>query len=156
MVYLLKTFISCCRSPGPQKVSEGFWRGLWRVSQGFLNCPHTCLSRRTLPNPFKTPSRTLRKLFQEGVEIDDVLGFPGLKNQFQGPGSCSRKWKSRISAFRPIWCLHLQWAPNPQPNLHSLCAWGDMTQIKHTQIPWEPPISLISGSRPFWPCFPSD
>ena len=31
---------------------------------------------------FTNPSKT----FQEGVKIDDALGFLGLKNQFQGPG----------------------------------------------------------------------
>ena len=35
---------------------------------------------KPLQNAFKNPSKT----FQEGVEIDDALGFPGLKNQFQG------------------------------------------------------------------------
>ena len=38
-----KTFISCCRTPDPRRVSEkfqkgfrgGFWRGLWRVFEGF-------------------------------------------------------------------------------------------------------------------------
>ena len=37
---------------------------------------------KLLQNAFKNPSKT----FQEGVEIDDALGFPGLKNQLQGPG----------------------------------------------------------------------
>ena len=32
----VKTFISCYRTPGPQKGSRrGFWRGLWRVLEGF-------------------------------------------------------------------------------------------------------------------------
>ena len=39
--------------------------------------------------PFKSPSKRLQdpfKSLQEGVEIDDALGFPGLKSQFRGPG----------------------------------------------------------------------
>ena len=67
----VRDFHSCYRAPGPQK-------GFWRVSERVL----VSVSRRPLPNPFKNPSKTL----QEGVEINDALGFPGLKNQFQGPG----------------------------------------------------------------------
>ena len=52
-------------------MSEEFLKGAQRVL--------VLVSQRTLQNPFKTPSRTLRKPFQEGVEIDDALGFPGLK-----------------------------------------------------------------------------
>ena len=68
-------FHFCYRTPGPQKVCEEVSEGVsfeW-VLKG--------LSRRTLPlqNAFKNPSET----FQEG---DDALGFPGLKDQFQGPG----------------------------------------------------------------------
>ena len=58
-----------------QKVSE-------RVSEGFLKGPRPCLSRRTLQNAFKNPPKT----FREGVETDDALGFPALKDEFQGPG----------------------------------------------------------------------
>ena len=50
---------------------------------------------KALQIAFRNPSKS----FQEGIEIDDALGFPGLKNQFQGPGlqgSCSRKWKSWV------------------------------------------------------------
>ena len=84
-------FHSCYRTSGPQKgfrrvsegvsegVSEAFLKGSFRVSEG--------VSRRTLPNPFKNPSKTL----QEDVDIDDALGFPGLSNQLQVQGSCSRK-----------------------------------------------------------------
>ena len=57
------------------RTPEGFLKGS-------LKGPRTCLSRRTLQNAFKNPSKT----FQEGVEIDDALGFQALKNQFQGPG----------------------------------------------------------------------
>ena len=49
-------------APKDEGVSEGFLKAFRRGQP------------RTLQNPFKTPSRTL----QEGVEIDDALGFPGL------------------------------------------------------------------------------
>ena len=48
---------------------EGFLKGFWRVSEGVSEGvskgPRTCLSQRTLQNPFRTPSRTLRKSFQK-------------------------------------------------------------------------------------------
>ena len=77
---------------------EGSLKGFWRVSEGvcegvsegvsewvfegfsYLSQPNEPLKR--LRSAFKNPSKTLH----EGVEIDDALGFPGLKNQFQGPG----------------------------------------------------------------------
>ena len=38
----------------------------------------------------KDPSKRLQEPFEnlsfEGVEMDDALGFPGLKNQFHGAG----------------------------------------------------------------------
>ena len=37
---------------------------------------------KPLQNVFKNPSKTL----QEGVEIDDALGFPGLKKSAPGTG----------------------------------------------------------------------
>ena len=63
-----------------------------RVSEGFLKDPHRVLipvsqrkdPSKLLQNTFKNPSKTL---LGSGVEIDVVLGFPGLKNQFQGPGA---------------------------------------------------------------------
>ena len=78
-------FISCYRTPGPQK-------GLWRVSEG-VSEGFEGSSYLSAEGPFKDPSKTLQnafknpsKTFQEGVEIDDAPGFLGLKNQFQGPG----------------------------------------------------------------------
>ena len=38
----------------------------------------------------------LRKPFQESVEIDDALGFPGLKNQFQNVGVLQQEMKVLI------------------------------------------------------------
>ena len=55
------------------------------VSEGFLKGPRTCQPKdpsKPLAERLQEPSKT----FQEGVEIDDALGFLGLKNQFQGPG----------------------------------------------------------------------
>ena len=78
----VKTFIPATEPPDPRRVSEGvservsewFLKGFWR---GQPKDP----SKR-LQNAFMNPSKT----FQEGVEIDDALGFPGLRKQFQGPG----------------------------------------------------------------------
>ena len=50
------------------------------------------VSRRALQNAFKNPSKT----FQEGVGIDDALGFPGLENQVQGPGVLQQEMKVLI------------------------------------------------------------
>ena len=47
---------------------KGSLKGLWRGLEGS--------SYLSAEEPFKTPSRTLRKPLQEGVEIDDALGFP--------------------------------------------------------------------------------
>ena len=63
----VKTFIPATEPPCFRKVSEGFLKGFLKGSlKGF---------RRVLEGvsqgPFKAP-------FQEGVEIDDALGFPGL------------------------------------------------------------------------------
>ena len=96
LILCLKTFISCYRTPRHQKVSEGSpkgslkgcLKGFWRV------LPRTCLSRRSLQNAFKNPSKT----FQEGVEIDDAFGLPGLQNQFQGPGVLALEMKVLIFA----------------------------------------------------------
>ena len=58
-------------------VSEGFLKGICWVLEGVSQ------------GPFKTPSKRLHEPFenlQEGVELDDALGFSGLKHQFQGPG----------------------------------------------------------------------
>ena len=75
----LKTFHFLLHNP---RIPEGFLKGSLKES---LTGPCTCQPKdpsKPLQNAFKNPSKT----FQEGVEIDDVLGFPGLKNQFQGPG----------------------------------------------------------------------
>ena len=63
-----QTFISCYRTPRPQK---GFWRGfrrgLWRVFEGsykgFIRGPWLTPSK-TLQKPFKNPSETLRSPLQ--------------------------------------------------------------------------------------------
>ena len=89
----VKTFISFYRTPGPQKVLKGFWRVFWGISEGVSEgvlkgrVGSLYLSQPKGPsqhpqNAFKSPS----KAFHEGVEIDDALGFPGLKNQFHNPG----------------------------------------------------------------------
>ena len=87
LVVVSRLSVPATEPPGSRRVSEGVPEGLLNGSRGVL----VPVSRRTLQNPFKTPSRTHRKPFQEGVEIDDALSFPELNNQFQGPGSCSRK-----------------------------------------------------------------
>ena len=56
-----------------------------RPQKGFL----VPVSRRAPPNAFKNPSKN----FQEGVKNDDALGFPGLENQFQGPGFLHQEMK---------------------------------------------------------------
>ena len=53
-----------------------------KASEGFLKGPPTCQPKDP-SKPLPNASRALRK---EGVEIDDVLGFPGLRDQFWGPG----------------------------------------------------------------------
>ena len=40
----------------------------------------------------KNPSKS----FQEGVNTEDALGFPGLKDQFQGPGRASCSGNERL------------------------------------------------------------
>ena len=62
----VKTFIPATEPLGFSRVSQG-------VSEGFFKGPRTFVSRRSLQNVFKNRSKTL----QEGVEIDDALGFPG-------------------------------------------------------------------------------
>ena len=55
------------------------------VSEGFLKGFRTCQLKdpsKPLQNAFRNPPKT----FQEGVKIDDALGVPELKNEFQGPG----------------------------------------------------------------------
>ena len=64
----LKTFISCYRAPGPQKVSEGFLKG--SLKGFFLSQPKD--PSTPLQNAFKNPSR--------GLEISSRV-----------QGSCSRK-----------------------------------------------------------------
>ena len=60
-------------------VSEG-------VSEGLLKGPRTCQPKdpsKPRQNAFKNPPKT----FQEGVEIDDSSGFPGLKISSRVRGS---------------------------------------------------------------------
>ena len=57
------------KPPDPRRVTEGFQKGSLK---GFRNLEG--VSWRTLQNAFKNPSKPL----QEGVEIDDAFGFPGL------------------------------------------------------------------------------
>ena len=74
--------------PDPRRASEG-------VSEGFLKGSRTFQLKdgsKPLQNAFKNPSKT----FQQGVEIDDALGFPGLKSQFQGPGVLWQEMKVSI------------------------------------------------------------
>ena len=100
-------FHSCYRTARPQKGFEGFLKGslkgslkgfegfLKGFSKGFSKGPRTYQPKnpsKPLQNAFKNPSKT----FQEGVEIDDALGFPGLKNQFQAPGVLWQKIKVLI------------------------------------------------------------
>ena len=74
----VKTFMPAAKPPDPRRVSEGFLRfseGVSEgVSEGFL--------KGSAEGPFKTPSKRLqepfRKRLQEGVEIDNALGLPGL------------------------------------------------------------------------------
>ena len=82
-------FHSCYRTPDPRRVSQkkGLRRVSEGVSEGFLKSPCTCQPKdpsKPLQNAFNNPLKT----FQEGVGIDDALGFPGASNQFldQGPG----------------------------------------------------------------------
>ena len=70
----LKTFIPATEPPDPRRVSEGFQKGSLKGSLKGFKRVFEGVSRRTLQNPFKNPSKTL----QEGVEIDDALGFPRL------------------------------------------------------------------------------
>ena len=70
--------------PDPRRVSEG-------VSEGFLRGSHTCQPKES-SKPLQSSFQNRSKAFQEGVEID-AFGFPGVKLQFQGRGSCSRKMK---------------------------------------------------------------
>ena len=58
----------------PRRVSGGF------LKQSLKGC-RTC-QPKTLQNAFKNPSKTV----QEGVEIDDALGFAGLKKAVPGCG----------------------------------------------------------------------
>ena len=61
----LKTFISCYRTPGPQKgFRRGFWRGLWRVFEGFSKGSAKDPSK-TLLKPFESPSKTLQRHLQK-------------------------------------------------------------------------------------------
>ena len=67
----------------PQDLRKGFWRvseGVPEgVSEGSLKGPRTCQPKdpsKRLPNAFENPL----KPFQEGVEIDEALGFLGHKN----------------------------------------------------------------------------
>ena len=75
-------FIPSTEPRDPRRVSEG-------ISEGFFEGS----SYLSAEMPFKTHSKVLQnalnnpsKPFQEGVETDDALGFPGLRNQFQAPG----------------------------------------------------------------------
>ena len=74
---------SLCLSPvlvPDEGVAEG-------VSEGssYLSQPNN--PRKPQRNTFKNPSKT----FQEGVKIDDALGFRGLKVSSRVRGSCSKK-----------------------------------------------------------------
>ena len=54
--------------------------------KGALKGSRTCQPKdpsKPLQDALKNPSKT----FREGVEIDDALGVPGLKHQFQGSGA---------------------------------------------------------------------
>ena len=89
----LKTFISCYRTPGPQKgfrrgFRRGLWSGLWRVAEGFQKS-----FRRVLSWP-EDPSKTLRKPFENPSETPSET----LRKPFWNPsgvrGFCGRKWRS--------------------------------------------------------------
>ena len=108
-VTFVKTFISCHRTPRPRKgfrrVLEGVpWRGLWRVSEGFLKGFRRVLegvSRGPLQKPFKNPSETLQRPFRDPFRDP----FRTLLKPFRGRGSCGRKWKSWHFwvNFRSLW-----------------------------------------------------
>ena len=74
----VKTFILLQNPLTPERSLKDFGMVSEGVSEGSLKAPRTC-QRKGPSNPFKTPSRTFRKTFPEGVEIDDELGFQGLK-----------------------------------------------------------------------------
>ena len=86
----IKTFIPATEPPDPRRVSEGFLEGSLKgslkgssegISEGFL--------KGSAEGPFKKPSKrkSPSKTFQEGVEIDDALGFPGVLKSVPGSGS---------------------------------------------------------------------
>ena len=79
---MIKTFISATEPPDPRGVSEGFLKGSLK---GSLKGPRTCQPKdpsKPLQNAFKNPLKT----FQEGVETDAALGFPGFKKKVFGSG----------------------------------------------------------------------
>ena len=107
----------------PERVSEG-------VSEGFLRGPCTCQPKdpsKPLQSAFKNPSRAL----QEGVEIDDALGFPKLSNQLQGPGVLLLEQESLESTgsnraegpiltyFGPAFQLHPHMTPHTRPSIRA-------------------------------------
>ena len=84
---IIKTFISCYRTPRPRK---GFRRGLEGLYKGFRGGqPRTPF--KTLLNPFKSPSKTLHRPLQRPLQRPLLKPFWNLSGV---GGSCSSKWKS--------------------------------------------------------------
>ena len=82
-------------------VSEGFLKGFRRVLKG--------VSWRTLQNPFKTPSRSLRKPFKKVSKSMMCWASRGFKISSRVRGSCSRKCEESLEAKTEKFSRSLSW-----------------------------------------------